>query len=95
MKATLLGSAGVVQGQILLSRLDTNTGPYYLLIMVSYGNSSLSNQTFTMIGDAGYQFKVIYGSRTENTAIPYSITLSLLSSTQQVLATQIITIYPT
>ena len=94
VKATPLGSLGVPQGGILLSHLDTVTGPYNLSIAVRYGTRTLSAQNFTMIGDGGYQMKVLYGSFSESTTVPFTITLTLFSASSQVLVVSTATVFP-
>ncbi len=95
MKATFLGSVGVPASRIFLSHLDTNGGPYSLSIAVRYGTNTLSVQNFTMIGDGGYQMKVLYESSSESTTIPYTITMTLLSASLQPLTTSTVTVFPT
>jgi hypothetical protein len=95
VKAAFLGSLGVPPSRIGLSHLETNAGPYGLSIGVRYGTNTLSAQNFTMIGDGGYQMKVLYGSSSESTTIPYTIIMTLLSASSQPLTSSTVTVFPT
>ena len=93
-KATVIGSIGTPQGLIRLSRLGSQIGTYSLNVTVSYGGVVLSNQTFPQIGNGNYRMQIQYGTRSESTSTPYLIAISLLSSSNTIVTSTNVSLFP-
>ena len=92
---TSLLSAGGSTGNITLSYLQATQGDYSLTIVITYGGTVLSSESYILLGDGLYEMHVSYFPRFgEQSATPYSITFSLSYSNGVAIGDLTLPIYP-